>query len=262
MGMLAEYRSGLRALCCALLSSLAAANAHWTVGAEPLRDAYAAADARQPELDRIPDLVVRYTNELRTAHGAQPTTVSELLSRTAADFADFMARTDRIGHTIDGSTPSVRAEQRGYSFCMVSENIAMQFNSAGFGTEELAQRFVAGWENSPGHRRNVLDPLALETGAAVARSARTGRYYAVQMFGRPKSAMVAFQIANRSGGTVRYELAGKSFELPARSARMHEQCRPAQLVMHGADGRSAVQPGNGDRFVVVQDRQGSRLVKQ
>ena len=232
--------------------------------AGPVRAAYIDAGAKLPELDRIPLLLVRYANDLRRAQGAGPTAVSEPLSRAAGYFADYLARTDQMGHTVDGSTPSARARQHGYDFCLVSENIAMQFHSAGFGTEELAQRFVAGWENSPGHRKNMLDADATETGTAVARSARTGRYYAVQMFGRPQSAMYAFQIANQSASSVRYQLAGKGFDLEPRSTRTHEQCRAALLVMHGAgeDARSGVQPANGDRFVVVQDGQRLRLLKR
>ena len=224
--------------------------------------AYVDPHVKSPDLGRIPLLLVRHTNELRTAHGAQPTVVSEPLSRTAGYFADYMARTDQIGHTADGSTPSARAKQHGYNFCMVSENIAMEFHSAGFETAELAQRFVTGWESSPGHRKNMLDPNAMETGTAVARSARTGRYYAVQMFGRPRSAMVAFEVANQAGTTVRYELDGKAFELPPHSVRTHEQCRPAQLVMPGVRNDGQVHPMNGDRFAVVRDRQGMRLVKE
>ena len=244
---------------------VAAANAQSTAhDAGSMRAAHVAPGAKSPELDRIPHLLVRYTNELRKTQGARPTAVSEQLSRAAGYFVDYMARTDQMGHTVDGSTPSARAQQHGYHFCMVSENIAMQFHSAGFATEELAQRFVGGWENSPGHRKNMLDPDATETGIAVARSGRTGRYYAVQMFGRPRSAMYAFQIANQTTSHVRYQLAGKGFDLSPRSTRTHEQCRAALLVMDGAgeDAQSGVQPANGDRFAVVQDRQGIRLVKQ
>ena len=44
----------------------------------------------------------------------------------------------------------------------------------------------------------MLDADATETGISVARSEHTGYYYAVQMFGRPKSDAIEFQISNRS----------------------------------------------------------------
>ena len=220
--------------------------------------------AKPADLLQVPQLIVRQTNALRATHGAQQTVASEQLARAAGYFADFMARTDQHAHNADGATPSVRAKQHGYNFCMVSENIAMEYSSAGFGTEELAQRFVAGWENSPGHRKNMLDPHAMETGTAVARSARTGRYYAVQMFGRPQSAMYAFQITNDSGAKVQYRFGSREFELAARTTRTHEQCRPLRLVMHGAaeGAESAIEPVNGERFAVVRDHRGLRLVKE
>ena len=45
---------------------------------------------------------------------------------------------------------------------------------------------VEGWERSAAHRKNMLDRDATEIGVAVAHSPRTGRYYGVQVFGRPR----------------------------------------------------------------------------
>lgn len=53
---------------------------------------------------------------------------------------------------------------------------------------ELASRYFEGWKKSPGHRRNMLEASVTDTAVAVARSARTGRYYAVQLFGRTAAA--------------------------------------------------------------------------
>jgi uncharacterized protein YkwD len=212
---------------------------------------------------QVPHLIVRQTNALRTAHGAQPVVVNEELSRTAAYFADFMARTDQHNHEADGNKPSARAKQHGYDFCMVSENIGMQFDSSGFATEELAQRFVAGWVRSLEHRKVMLDPDAMEMGTAVARSVRTGRYYAVQMFGRPRSAMYRFQIENRTGAPLPYRFAGETLNLPPRITRTHEHCRPAQLVMQNvADAEESIVPAHGDRFTVVSDGDGLRLIRR
>jgi len=229
------------------------------------RSAYVAAQARTPDLSQVPQLIVRYTNDVRKAQGAEPTAANEPLSRAAGHFAEFMARTDQYGHGADGRTPSARAKEHGYNFCMIAENIAYQFHSAGFGTDELAQRFLQGWEKSPGHRKNMLDPDAMDTAVAVARSTRTGRYYAVQMFGRPRSATYSFQVANQSGSTGRYQFAGQEFELQPRSTRTHEHCRSAPLVMHGGtgvQGQNSIQPAHGDRFLLVRDRQALRLVRE
>jgi len=245
---------------------LALGAAHAQVVEEGARRPPAAnvAPPRSADLRQVTLLIVRQTNELRTAHGASSIVVSDALSRAAGYFAEYMARTDQHAHDADGSTPSARAKQHGYNFCMVSENIAMQYSSVGFSTEDLAQRLVAGWENSPEHRKNMLDPHAMETGVALARSPRTGRYYAVQMFGRPQAAMYAFQITNDSGAKVQYRFGAREYDLPARTTRTHEQCRPYPLLMHGLaeGGESSIQPVDGERFTVVRDRRGLRLVKQ
>jgi uncharacterized protein YkwD len=219
---------------------------------------------QSPNLAQVSNLIVVRSNALRNAQSLPPTQISAPLTRAAQYFAEFMARTDQHGHEVDGATPAARAQQHGYNFCMVAENIAYQFDSSGFATEELARRLVEGWKNSPGHRKNMLDPQAMETGTAVARSARTGRYYAVQMFGRPKSAMIEFQIANLSTGPERYQLGEQVYEIPVRGTRTHGQCRPAQIGVLGAseEGRVIVQPANRDRYAIVRDHLGLRLLKQ
>src|SRR5688572_23814457 len=62
-------------------------------------------------LDRakVADLVVRRTNEFRKAEGRSPVTVEKKLTEAAQGFADYMAKTDRYGHTADGTRPADRA---------------------------------------------------------------------------------------------------------------------------------------------------------
>ena len=108
------------------------------------------------------------------------------------------------GWLADGSRPADRAARHGYEFCVIAENIAYAYNSEGYTTEELGATFVEGWKHSPGHRRNMLDPDVSQTGVAVARSEKTGYYYAVQMFGRPRSQAIEFQVSNRTEAEVAY----------------------------------------------------------
>jgi hypothetical protein len=165
-----------------------------------------------------------------------------------------MARTDKYGHTADGNPPTARAKQHGYDYCMVSENLAYQFSTAGFTTEELAQVFFQGWKHSPDHRQNMLDPAVTEVGVAVAQSEQTGNYYAVQMFGRPQSQTVEFQITNQADAVIQYEVGGQMLSLPPQFTRTHQQCLTAALIMHWSDGQepTTVQPKNQDHYVIVQ----------
>lgn len=208
-------------------------------------------------------LVVEQTNQFRRSQGVRPTASSRALEQAARSFAEFMARTDRYGHEADGKQPPERAKAHGYDYCMVSENIAYQFQSAGFRSRDLAQRLVRGWEVSPGHRRNMLDPDATEIGVAIARSPKSGRYYAVQMFGRPNSSRIEFRIANHSPAAVRYELGGEWFHLPPRVTRKHGQCRIETLTLRlpGDQEPTSVQPAHGERYAVERVGTRYRLTK-
>ena len=142
---------------------------------------------QSPDLGEVKKLIVEETNQLRREHGLPELKVNEDLSQSARYFAGFMARTDKYGHTADGKQPWDRTADHGYESCMVAEKIAWEYNPAGFATRDLAGALVRGWEHSPPHRKNMLDPDLEEIGVGVAHSKETGRYYAVQDFGRPRS---------------------------------------------------------------------------
>jgi uncharacterized protein YkwD len=139
------------------------------------------------DVDRVARLVVAATNQFRRRQGLRDVAVDSRLTAAARQFAEFMARTDKYGHDVDGKTHAERAGQQGYEYCRISENIAYRYSSAGFETAALAAGFIDGWKSSPPHRKNMLDPAVTETGVGVARGGKSGRYYAVQMFARPRS---------------------------------------------------------------------------
>jgi len=148
---------------------------------------------------------------------------------------------------------------------IVLENIAYDFDSQGFETEKLSAQLVTGWKESPGHRRNMLDPDVTETGVAVARSEKTGYYYTVQMFGRPKSAAIEFQIDNRSGEAVGYAIGDKTFSLPPRYVRTHTRCRPTELTFRWPGEKAkptSVKPVAGDHLVVTWKGGEYRVTKE
>jgi uncharacterized protein YkwD len=216
----------------------------------------AAADLEQAERQ-----VVEQTNRFRREEGAAAVRPNRQLEQAARGFAQFMARSGQYGHQADGREPVQRTRAAGYDECLVAENIAFQYSSAGFDTQELAEGFFVGWRNSPGHRRNMLDADATETGVAMARSPQ-GRYYAVQLFGRPAAQRVRFAIANRAAQAVRYELDGQPFDLPPRATRTHEQCGQSLLRVQlpGAQPQE-LHPGAGEQWRFEQLNGRWRLVK-
>ncbi len=105
----------------------------------------------------------------------------------------------------------------------------------------------------------MLDPDVIETGGAVAQSAETGYYYAVQMFGRPKSMMIEFSIANKTDATINYQIAEQSFSLQPDVIGKHERCRPEEVTFKfpSKEGEKekteSLKPKNGDHLIITKD---------
>lgn len=226
-----------------------------------------------PDLSNVADLAIERTNRFRKEEGLQPVKKNDALTKAARYFAGYMARTDRYGHHADDKTPSERAENQGYDYCVVLENIAWQYSSTGFESEELARKLFQGWKESPEHRKNMLNSAATETGVAVARSSDSGKFYAVQMFGRPQSQAIEFKLTNESETEIRYRLGERSFPLPPRYTRTHRVCRPPELTLLSADGpddgaqrapreSKTVHPEKGDHFVVERTEAGELTIRE
>jgi uncharacterized protein YkwD len=218
----------------------------------------AASQEKSPDLDVVARKIFEQTNRFRAGEGRTELKQNSQLAATARDFADFMAKTDKYGHDADGSQPTERAKKHGYEYCLVAENIAYFMRTTGFTSDELARDLVEGWKKSPPHRKNMLDPDAIEIGIAVAHSARSGKYYAVQVLGRPSSAAIEFQLVNQSNVELKYQIGDESFSIPPRLVRTHRQCRSDELKFLSNDetiGSQVFRPASGDRYLITR-RQG------
>jgi hypothetical protein len=213
---------------------------------------------QRPDLERVAGLVTRGTNDFRRAESRDAVGEDSRLEEAAQAFAGFIAKTGKFSHEADGSTPAERARRHGYDHCLVAENLAYQFNSAGFSTADLARRLVEGWKKSPGHRKNLLERDAVHTAVAVAASPREGHYYAVQMFARPRSASVAFEVRNATRAEARYRVGDRPYTLPPNVVRTHTECTPPTLRFDPDEESSSrgasFTPRNGARFVVKRER--------
>jgi uncharacterized protein YkwD len=228
--------------------------------------------ARKYEPTDIPDhaevatRIMALTNQFREQEKLEKVEIDKPQLRKAAQyFADYMARTSRFGHNADGATPADRTKKFGYAYCIVAENIAYEFGSMGFTTQDLATRFVEGWKASPGHRKNMLDPDVTETAVAVARGADSGYFFAVQLFGRPQSKSVEFTIANESSMAVEYTMGERTLKLEPGHTRTHQVCRLRDLAFLWPDAKGeeqTVQPQDGDHFVVTQEGDNVQLRKK
>jgi stress response protein SCP2 len=122
--------------------------------------------------------VVAVTNAERRRHGLAPFTVDTRLGAAAQLHTADMLRRGFFDHqNPDGEQVWDRARTVGYPYRKVAENIA-----AG---QRSAAEVVAGWMDSPGHRRNILDAELHQIGVGHA----TGGSYGVlwtQVFGTPR----------------------------------------------------------------------------
>lgn len=110
-----------------------------------------------------------------------PLRLNATLTAAAQTHAEEMARYRFLAHEgRDGSTPGQRATRAGYMWRTVGENVA-----AG---PESAEEVVRGFEQSPDHCHNLMDPDFTEMGLAFATNPQaTGHStWWSQVFGRPR----------------------------------------------------------------------------
>jgi uncharacterized protein YkwD len=219
---------------------------------------------KSPNLTDVVERLISRTHAFRQQEGRPPVAPNPQLTAAAQDFATFMARTGQFSHTADGQTPEVRAKTHGYDPCLIAENIAYQRHPGGFTAEALAQGFFEGWQHSPDHRKNMLDPAVTETGVGVAQREQTSDYYAVQLFGRPTSQQIEFQLTNHTDATITYTIESHTFPLPPRTTRTHQQCRPPEVTFQwpGTQEPTTIHPNQGDRYTIVRGDAGAFRVEQ
>lgn len=208
-----------------------------------------ASRAAQPFSVDVEERVVALTNEFRAESSLQPVESEARLKETARAFAAYLAGTGRLDHEADGATPEDRVKRSGYSYCMLAENLASEFNSRGFTVDGLARNFVQGWRDSPTHRANLLAPDVTHIGVGVARNPKDGEYFVVQVFARPLAAMLKFRVTNRTRSAQRYDYRRRSITIAPRQTRTHQSCAPGELRLAGETG---IRPKEGGRYGITE----------
>jgi hypothetical protein len=209
--------------------------------------------ANLPDLPQTEIAIVEMTNAFRKENQLGDVKPNAALTAAARAFAEYLARTGKFAHEADGREPAQRATAQGYRYCLVAENLALNLDSRGFQTRQLAGHVLNGWKESPGHRANLLQAAATEIGVAVVRAPdRDPKFISVQLFGRPEALKVSFRIENRSGFTLRYHLGSRSHDLPPRAIATHADCSLQKLGFDGAPtAQGRYEPRNGDRYVLT-----------
>lgn len=102
--------------------------------------------------------VLELINQARRDNGCNnDLAFSAKLNASADRHSSDMALHDFFSHTgSDGSSAGLRAEQAGYGYSELAENIAAGYNTP--------QKVVTAWMGSSGHRQNILNCELSETG--------------------------------------------------------------------------------------------------
>jgi hypothetical protein len=107
----------------------------------------------------------------------------------------------------------------------------------------------------------------METGVAIAYAPGTDRYFAVQLFARPQSAAIEFEVTNRTSETIQYmvgtaaaehvERERQTFELPPQATMVHTRCLPPQIDWGWTEGDDAVQVASKRAYVIKRSASGA-----
>ncbi len=107
--------------------------------------------------------------------GAEPLVWNQTLADAAKVQANYLIKKNKLSHTgANGSNVGMRVKKLGYKWIAVSENLAIG--------QITLKEVIQDWMQSPGHRRNILEPAFTEFGAAVVVSSK-GQLIWVQVFG-------------------------------------------------------------------------------
>jgi uncharacterized protein YkwD len=103
-----------------------------------------------------------------------PLTMNPQLMEAARKHGENMAAQEKMEHELDGKKVPDRADDAGYKWVTVGENIASK--------QPTPKEVVAAWMKSPTHRDNILNGDYTEIGVAMVKS-KKGVVYWVQVFG-------------------------------------------------------------------------------
>ncbi len=123
-------------------------------------------------------------NAARAAEQLNPVDWDPQLGKIArAHSLDMLAHNYFAHENPQGCSSACRVSNAGYLWRAVGENIYMM-SGYDLTVKQTAEKIVAGWMQSPGHRANILTPLYTHQGIGVAVEGQT--IYATEILATPR----------------------------------------------------------------------------
>jgi uncharacterized protein YkwD len=205
-----------------------------------------------PDLPKTEAAIVELTNAFRAENRLGAVKANATLAKAARAYAEYLARSGKFAHEADGRQPADRTLAAGYRHCIVAENLALNQQSRGFETRDLAGRAINGWKDSPPHRAAMLNPHVTEIGVGIAQASdKDPKFLSVQLFGRPESLKFTFRVENRAGAPIVYGFGEKTQTVPANAWVAHTACIPGAITVQGVT--SSFKASDGAVFRVTRD---------
>lgn len=125
------------------------------------------------------DQVIQLVNTRRAADNLPALAKNDKLMQASQDYAERMAAKDFVSSVdpYNSSLPGDRAEQAGYAFGYLAENLSSGYSSP--------QAVFDNWMTKKSASDNILWTAVSDTGVGVAKNSK-GTVYWVQMFASPK----------------------------------------------------------------------------
>lgn len=165
--------------------------------------------------------IIELTNQERQQLGLSPLQQNLLLERAAYLKGKDMLARGYFSHTDPEGTPPWHYLQKiGYRYIAAGENLAIGFIDA--------KEVIDVWNNSPSHRKNIVNPEYKEIGVAVLKGNFNGAKatLVVQLFGTPNTTKMTAR--NKETEPIKTpEKQAPSFSQPKSLAELKAQEQPS-----------------------------------
>jgi hypothetical protein len=224
--------------------------------------------ARAQKPAAVEKVIFDSTNVFRQKTSREKFVREATLDKVAQGHAQAMARLnkygddDKDGHILDGKDVVARVKGSGYESVYLAENVGW---NQGF--RDPAAKMMKDWIGSPAHRVNLLNADVTQIGIGVARS-KTGRWFFVQVFGRPRSQQtnLKVQIENQTNQTIQFRIGMKDYELKAGQKGMYGHFQPAGAIQiriswPGADKPEVADLADKTRYALKEKKDGFEFAR-